>query len=275
MKLLAVLLMVEAIFSAPVDLNPEENRNLEGTDYFEGDMMLTPQQRGNAEMGLDVYISGGFGGQAASIITPLWPNGEIVYDIDSSVANDPRGMAAVMAGMDEWTSKTCIRFKKRTTETDYAYFTTGSGCSSFVGKIGGRQNIILERGLCWNKGTVTHEIGHAVGYFHEQSRPDRDQYVAIFLDNVKPGKKHNFKKYSRTLIDSLGTPYDYQSVMHYGQFDFTRNGLPTITPLKNGVTIGQRDGLSIIDANQANLLYKNCGRNAQSVTTAHPTTHST
>ncbi|XP_068699310.1 zinc metalloproteinase nas-14-like [Montipora foliosa] len=263
MKLLAVLLMVEATFSAPVDLNPEENRNLEGTDYFEGDMMLTPQQRGNAEMGLDVYISGGFEGQAASIITPLWPNGEIVYDIDSSVANDPRGMAAVMAGMDEWTSKTCIRFKKRTTETDYAYFTTGSGCSSFVGKIGGRQNIILERGVCWNKGTVTHEIGHAVGYFHEQSRPDRDQYVTIFLDNVKPGKKHNFKKYSRTLIDSLGTPYDYQSVMHYGQFDFTRNGLPTITPLKNGVTIGQRDGLSIIDANQANLLYKNCGRNAK------------
>ena len=48
-------------------------------------MMLTPQQRGNAEMGLDVYTSGGFGGQAGSIITPLWPNGEIVYDIDSSV----------------------------------------------------------------------------------------------------------------------------------------------------------------------------------------------
>ena len=48
-------------------------------------MMLTPQQRGNAEMGLDVYCSTEIGLQAASIITPLWPNGEIVYDIDRSI----------------------------------------------------------------------------------------------------------------------------------------------------------------------------------------------
>ncbi|XP_068699308.1 zinc metalloproteinase nas-14-like [Montipora foliosa] len=275
MKLLSVLLMVEAVFSVPVKLNPEENRNLEGADYFEGDMILTPQQRGNAEMGLDVYSSTEIGLQAASIITPLWPNGEIVYDIDRSIAQDVRGLSAVIAGMREWIRKTCIRFKQRTTERDYVYFTTGDGCASYVGKIGGRQDIILNRQECWYKGTVIHEIGHAVGYYHEHSRPDRDQYVTILFDNIKPKAKHNFKKYGRSLIDSLGTKYDYDSVMHYGEYFFTRNGLPTIIPLDPTAKIGQREILSRTDARQANLLYRNqCRRNAASVTTAHPTTYS-
>ena len=40
-------------------------------------------------------------------------------------------MTSILAGMDEWSRKTCIRFRKRTTETDYAYFTFGSGWERF------------------------------------------------------------------------------------------------------------------------------------------------
>ena len=49
------------------------------------------------------------------------------FDTTFPLANRPEAMASVLAGMDEWRSKTCIRFRKRTTETDYAYFTFGSG----------------------------------------------------------------------------------------------------------------------------------------------------
>lgn len=49
--------------------------------------------------------------------------------------------------------------------------------------------------------------------------------------------------------------------MHYSQNAFSKNGLPTILVKQEGFQkiIGQRDGLSAIDADQANKLYKQCG----------------
>ena len=39
---------------------------------------------------------------------------------------------------------------------------------------------------------------HALGIWHEQMRPDRDQYVKILFENVKPEHKHNFDKLNRS-----------------------------------------------------------------------------
>jgi len=176
--------------------------------------------------------------------------------------------------MKDWTTKTCIRFKRRTNEAAYIEFRRGSGCSSYVGRIGRRQYITLASG-CWRKGIVAHEIGHAVGFYHEQSRPDRDNYVTIVWANIRSNRRNNFRKYPRSTIDSLGTPYDYGSVMHYGRKSFSRNRRPTILVKKSGAVIGQRRGLSAIDAQQANLLYKSLCVQARTTTptpTPAPTT---
>ena len=66
------------------------------------------------------------------------------------------------------------------------------------------------------KGVVVHEVGHAVGFQHEQTRPDRDDYVEIIRQNIPPHLYYNFQKYSRTTVDDYTVPYDYKSIMHYG-----------------------------------------------------------
>ena len=59
-------------------------------------------------------------------------------------------------------------------------------CFSYLGMIGGRQTVNIGRG-CEYKGIVQHEILHALGRVHEQSRPDRDQYVIINKNNIIRG----------------------------------------------------------------------------------------
>ena len=63
-------------------------------------------------------------------------------------------------------------------------------------------------------GVIIHELGHALGMHHEQSRPDRDDFVQVILDKIQAGADGNFEVAIGS--DTLGTPYDYGSIMHYG-----------------------------------------------------------
>ncbi|XP_073252475.1 zinc metalloproteinase nas-15-like isoform X2 [Porites lutea] len=229
-----------------------ENRGINDSRLFEGDMILNQRQLDRTEHGMDVDSDR----KRASIkVGRLWPKGVVVYQIHSSLPRNSSAMSAIRAGMNEWTNKTCIRFKRRGNETAYVNFVNGRGCYSYVGRIGRRQDITLAR-RCWKRGIVAHEIGHAIGFFHEQSRPDRDNFVTIEWNNILAGKRRNFRKYSRSTIDSLGTKYDYGSIMHYGSKAFSKNGRVTIKVKRSGAVIGQRRRLSTTDARQANLLYK-------------------
>ncbi len=85
------------------------------------------------------------------------------------------------------------------------------------------QNINLGPG-CNSVGIVIHEIGHALGFWHEQSRPDRDRYVRVNFDNIKSKLEGNFMRRKDFHIDNQGSHYDYGSIMHYSETAFSKGG---------------------------------------------------
>lgn len=66
------------------------------------------------------------------------------------------------------------------------------------------------------KRAVIHEMMHAAGFYHEHTRPDRDEYVEIIWDNIQDGMESQFEKGDERSQDTKDIPYDYGSVMHYG-----------------------------------------------------------
>ncbi|VDK82033.1 unnamed protein product [Onchocerca ochengi] len=191
--------------------------------------------------------------------TLLWPNGRVPYVISPAYSNISK--LIIMEAFKEYRRQTCIRFvPKKSFDFNYIYITPNDGCYSMIGNNGGRQEVSLGDG-CLRKGVVIHELMHVLGFFHEQNRADRDLYVDILWENIKPSLVEQFDKYSATIIDDLGSPYDYDSVMHYSARAFSKNGKPTILPksIDKAIKIGQRRGLSPIDVWKINKLY-NCNK---------------
>ncbi|XP_064107762.1 zinc metalloproteinase nas-4-like [Macrobrachium nipponense] len=200
-----------------------------------------------------------------------WPNGVIPYVISSSYNSNER--ATIAMAMRGYQEKTCIRFVPRSVERDYIHIIKGDGCSSAVGRTGGAQAVSLGPG-CLYVGIVMHEFMHAAGFWHEQSRADRDNYITINTVNIQQGMEYNFQKYEWNIIQSLGVEYDLGSIMHYGPYAFARDRTkPTIIPRVTGAEIGQRRAFSDKDIEKLQSLY-NCATSSgiTEVVTTSPVT---
>ncbi|XP_062265480.1 hatching enzyme 1.2-like [Platichthys flesus] len=148
-------------------------------------------------------------------------------------------------------TSTCVRFVPLNGQSDYVNIVKQDGCWSYVGQTGGAQQVSLGDG-CLSDGIIQHELLHVLGFWHEQSRTDRDLYIQIHKDNIQDDRLQNFDKLDTY---NLNVPYDYSSLMHYGPTDFSKNGLNTISAFSPTANIGQRLGLSEHDVLKVNKLY--------------------
>ncbi|KAK7066803.1 metalloendopeptidase activity protein [Halocaridina rubra] len=119
----------------------------------------------------------------------------------------------VMSGLSHWQTHTCIRFAPvNNTEYPHLQFRRLSGCRSGVGIEGSSGQNISIGDNCHKLGIVVHEIGHALGFYHEIRRPDRDDHVIINEENILRNELFNF--YKLNWLD-VSIKYDLSSVMHY------------------------------------------------------------
>jgi len=188
-----------------------------------------------------------------------WAGGVVVYELDPTFS--AFDLTRIWAGLAELSNTTCITYRPRQlSDADWVFIqngANGTGCYSSVGRVGGRQILNLEPRCVDRHGTIIHEMLHAIGFYHEQSRPDRDDYVTVVWDKIEEGLEHNFRKYTEEEVTTYGAPYDYGSVLHYGPLGFSIDGSPTLIPVIPGVEIGQRLYISQLDAGKVRLMY-NC-----------------
>ncbi|XP_063054831.1 hatching enzyme 1.2-like [Engraulis encrasicolus] len=176
----------------------------------------------------------------------------VPYVLSSQYSSVERSL--IEGGMKSIHSSTCVRFRERQSERDYLSITSGKGCSSYIGRQGGEQQVSLQRMGCMYTSTIQHELLHALGFNHEHQRSDRDNHVRVYLENVEDGKERNFNKVA-TL--NQNTAYDYSSVMHYDRLAFSKGTAPTLVPIPDSsVLIGQALSMSSADFTRVNRLYQ-------------------
>ncbi|KAI5609626.1 nephrosin isoform 2 precursor [Silurus asotus] len=186
----------------------------------------------------------------------MWPRSQdgnvyVPYVISRRYSTSER--CVIQTALDSFQKSTCIRFIPRTTEENYIDIISDKGCYSHVGRINGKQALSIERSGCMYHQTVQHELLHALGFDHEQCRSDRNKHVKILFKNIEAEYKFAF---DRIATNNLNTPYDYNSVMHYHRFAFSKNNEPTIIPIPdNNAPIGLATEMSSNDILRVNSLY--------------------
>ena len=223
--------------------HPINYLTINGEAVFQNDIILHPD-----ELSDEPVASETTGRTRAS---SKWPGKIVYYVIDPSLPNPSR----VYDAMAHWEANTPIRFVARTTQRGYVLFRNGSGCSANVGYSGGLQYVNLGGGC--STGSTIHEIGHTVGLWHEHSRVDRANHITVNYSNIAPGYEYAFDTYTAQGFDGFdyGGTLDLSSIMMYGPYDFSKNGLPTITRNDGSLYTVQRNGLSPLDIATVQAMY--------------------
>jgi len=221
----ALAAMVEGQCGCPAEFRNKRAVLEEGTKQtIIGDMVLTGAAR-------DFFFADNATAskfRAMSNYGPhKWTGNRLNYLIGGDVAASAE---VIRRALRELQAKigNCVTFNElKAPAGDYVHvFNGGNGaCFSNIGRVGGMQKLSLGSGCTNSLGTIQHEFMHALGFFHEQSRPDRDNYIRIDFDRTTTYYCGNYMKCRACYTH---TPYNIKSVMHYPSHGFGCGGVPTI-----------------------------------------------
>ena len=191
-------------------------------------------------------------GYAEPPVPLLWEKPQIPYVISPDLPNPGR----IQKAFDYFAKHTPVTFVPYQGQKDAIVFQVGTQhCYSYLGRVGGLQPLKLAAG-CQSQ-EIIHELMHARGFVHEQSRPDRDQYVEIVWNNIEEKYKEQFMVVPEFFSEtSRGAPFDYRSVMMYEPTAFAlQPGLITLKSLNSQPISPIHDGLSEGDLKRVNHLF--------------------
>ena len=205
----------------------------DGVPIMEGDIEIDPK---NDLSEVTIY------GVGRWIWWKRWPNKTVYYSIDPNLPNQER----VDWAINHIEANTEIKMVRRANERDFVHFKYNGpdgGCNSHIGRKFGKQYIRVPN---WCSGPdIVHEILHALGMQHEQTRWDRNKFLKIHWNNIESSAKHNF--YRIPFISWSYTEFDFDSIMLYPPYAFSKNRKPTITKRDGSTYRTNRSGMSYLD----------------------------
>ena len=248
-----------------IHLFPGENHivitAIDDAGYSEQTSLLIHRTTGDplADNCIEIEVAseapGGKNPNRLALVTPApaqrWTNATIPYLLDPAL---PAGIrTAFLAGVQHWQDKTPIRLIPRTTEANYVHvirtdnvINTAGG----VGMIGGEQIMRLVDNV--DVTTAIHEIGHSVGFAHEQSRTDRDRFIQMQFDNIR---KEQFGQVDYVPSFLAFGVYDIQSIMQYFVTEISRTGDRIFRTVPDGLYTTNFAGLSPEDVDTVERMY--------------------
>lgn len=157
--------------------------------------------------------------RASNSTKPLpWPKGIIPYDV--SQLTEPQQLL-VQRAMQRWMDTGAkLIFVPRSNQVEYVHFTGKTDAGNNASHDGFRKGIRTDINITafwWRQAEwmPAHELGHVLGFHHEHQRWDRDQFVTIRYEHIKPGREHDYDWIPKTNWIVNSTAYDYRSIMHY------------------------------------------------------------
>jgi hypothetical protein len=202
----------------------------DGGVYFQGDMLLG--REGDVTLvdaAPEAATKGAFGAPGGALKSAVshrnpWPNGEIVFQIDSAAF--PAGSAMrtrIDQAIANVNANTMIKLRaKGAADLAFLRITShpdGVTCSSFLGFAPPPVPMLMQLGPDCSVGNIMHEFGHSAGLMHEQSRADRDDHIRVRLENIQDDKEAQFRTYAFDGIAGLDVgSFDFGSLMMYGSF---------------------------------------------------------